>query len=54
MSDITEEEAAILMVEMKLQIMEISLKSLSTIIEQCAQSVADLEKTIGELYGSDS
>ncbi len=54
MNDITEEEAALLMLELKLQVMEIGLRSLNTIIEECAKSVADIEKTIEELYGSDN
>ncbi len=54
MSDITEAEAALLMLELKLQVMEIGLKSLNSIIEECAVAVADIEKTVGEIYGSDN
>ena len=52
MSDISETDAALLMLELKLQVMEIGLKSLNSIIEECAAAVADIEKTVGEIYGS--
>lgn len=54
MSDISKEEADLLMLELKLQVMEIGLKSLNKIIEECAQTVDDLEKAVKELYGSDN
>lgn len=52
MSDITEAEAALLMLEMKLQIMEIGLRSLNSIIEECATALADVEKSVEAIYGS--
>jgi hypothetical protein len=54
MKDISKDEADLLMLELKLQVMEIGLKSLSKIIEECAQSVDDLENAVKELYGSDN
>jgi len=54
MSDITEAEAALLMLEMKLQIMEIGLKTINSIIEECVASLADVEKSVEAIYGSDN
>jgi hypothetical protein len=54
MKDISETEAAVLMLDMKLQIMEIGLKSLSKIIDECAASLDDVEKAVKEIYGSDN
>lgn len=54
MSDITEREEALLMIELKLQLLEIGLKSLNTVIEECAKTVDALEQTVKEIYGSDN
>ena len=53
MNNLTETEAAYLMLEMKLQVMEIGLKSLNTILDECAKSLDDVEKAVKEIYGSD-
>jgi uncharacterized coiled-coil protein SlyX len=52
MKDITEREAALLMVEMRLQLLEIGLNSLNKIIDECAESVDQMEKAVKEIYGS--
>jgi hypothetical protein len=54
MSDISEREAALLMVEMRLQLLEIGLNSLNNIIDECAKSVDDMEKAVKEIYGSNN
>lgn len=54
MSDITEREEALLMVELKLQMLEIGLKSLNSIIDDCVKTVDDLENKVKEIYGSDN
>ena len=53
MKDITEREAALLMIEMKLQLLEVGLSALNNIIEECAQTVNQLEDSVKEIYGSD-
>lgn len=52
MSDITEREEALLMIELKLQLLEIGLKSLSDVLEACTATVDALEQTVKEIYGS--
>jgi hypothetical protein len=54
MSDISETDAALLMLELKLQVMEIGLRSLNKIIEECVKSVDDIEQFVKENYGSDN
>jgi hypothetical protein len=53
MSDISETEKDLLMVEIKLQLMESSLKSLNKIIEECQSSVDDLERLVNKLNDKD-
>jgi prefoldin subunit 5 len=52
MKDISEKEAALLMIEMKLQLLEVGLSALNKIIDECAQTVDQMEKAIKENYGS--
>jgi hypothetical protein len=52
MKDITEEEAALLMLELKMQVLEIGLKSLSKIIDECQASVDNLELAIKAYNGA--
>jgi hypothetical protein len=52
MNDITEEEAALLMIELKMQVLEIGLRSLSKIIDECQASVDALEIAIKAYDGA--
>ena len=52
MSDITQREETLLMIELKLQLLEIGLKSLSDVLEACTATVDALEQTVKEIYGS--
>jgi hypothetical protein len=52
MKDISETEEALLLLELKLQVMEIGLRSLDKIISECAKSLDDAEKAVKEIYGS--
>jgi hypothetical protein len=52
--DISETEQILLMLEMKLQVMEIGLRSLNKIIDECARSLDDVESAVKEIYGSDN
>lgn len=54
MNDITETEAALLMLELKLEVMEIGLRTVTKILDECSESVDKLEATIKELYGSNN
>lgn len=54
MKDISERDEALLMLEMKLQIMEIGLKTLNEIINECAKSLDNVEAAVKEIYGSDA
>ena len=52
MKDISEREEALLMIELKLQLLEIGLNSLNKVIEDCTASVDALEQAVKEIYGS--
>ena len=52
MSDITERDEALLMIELKLQLLEIGLKSLNKVLEDCTATVDALEEAVKEIYGS--
>lgn len=52
MKDISEREEALLMIELKLQLLEIGLKSLNKVLDECATTVDALEQTVKEIYGS--
>jgi hypothetical protein len=52
MNDITDQEAALLMLELKMQVLEIGLKSLSKIIDECQASVDNLELAIKAYNGA--
>lgn len=52
MKDISEREEALLMLELKLQLLEIGLSSLNKVIEDCTATVDALEETVKEIYGS--